>query len=95
MANHKKLKGRDEEITYEEACSYKDKAMTEFVYYLCALIDENTEDEEERANAKVKMSEKLGNLLYLSELSGALCDPNVFVSNIPYSEGVEIVEENA
>ena len=87
---HKKLIGKTETITYEEADRMQGKALTEFVYYMSTMIDENTEDEEERANAKVNLSTKLGNLMNLCELKGVLMDPDHYIAGLPHSDGVVI-----
>lgn len=89
---HKKLIGKTETITYEEADALRDKALTEFVYYMCTMIDDNTLDEEERANAKTNMSSKLGNLMSLCELKGLLMDPDYYIAGLPHSEGTRIEE---
>lgn len=86
----KALIGKTESITYEEAKDMRDRQMTEFAYYLCQMIDENTEDEEERANAKVNMSAKLGNLLSAEKLVGILTDPDMFLAELPYGETARI-----
>lgn len=86
------LVGKTESITLEEAMEFRDKANTEFLYYMKSIVDEATDDEDERADISVNMAEKLGNLMSMCELVGVLMDDDMYVSRIPHNEGVRIEE---
>ena len=86
------LVGKKESITLKEAIEYRDKANTEFLYYMKAIIDEATEDDEERSNISVKMAEKLGTVMSSCELVGVLMGDDAYISNLPHNEGVKIVD---
>lgn len=87
----KKLVGTEETMTLEEAMSFRDKAMTEFLFHMHSLVQEAVEDEEERANADVNLATKLGNVMSLSELVGILMDPDDYVQGLPGK--AEVVED--
>lgn len=86
------LVGKAERITLEEAMDFRDKASTDFLYYMKSIVDEATDDEEERADISVNMAKKLSNLMTSCELVGVLMDDDMYVSTIPHNEGVRIEE---
>lgn len=73
------LKGKDETITFEEADRLADAATTELLFYICGTIDEASDDEEERAQAKVTMATLVGKAMNASRLAGLLCDPDSYL----------------
>ena len=86
------LVGKTERITLEEAMDLRDKASIDFLYYMKSIVDEATDDEEERADISVNMAGKLSNLMASCELVGVLMDDDAYVSTIPHNEGVRIEE---
>lgn len=83
------LVGKTESITEEEASLLYDKQKTEFLYYMVSIVDESTDDEEERASLKMNLTNKLGNLLGTHELLCLLRGESVYLASLPYSEGVK------
>lgn len=79
---HKALKGKGESLRYVEAQEMRDKAMTEFLYYLCSIVDEATDDEDERAELKTNMAAKLENLISAAQLTGLLVDPDYYLMDL-------------
>lgn len=59
----KALKSTQETFTYADAQELADKLLTEYIYYLYTIVQEATEDNEERSNIIVNMSGKLSKLL--------------------------------
>ena len=87
------LKGKEETITYEEADRMADAAMTELLFYVCGTVDEATEDEDERAQAKVTMSKLVGKAVNASRLAGVLCDPASYLKDVFPEGAIASVEE--
>ena len=79
---HKVLRGKGESLRYVEAKEMRDKAMTEFLYYMCEIVDASTDDQDERADMKLNMSTKLENLVSAAQLTGLLVDPDYYLVNL-------------
>ena len=66
------LVGRTESITAAEAEEMQAKHVDEFLRYLIGLVDEATDDEDERATAKINLSKKLSSVLGANTLLALL-----------------------
>lgn len=86
------LIGKTETITLEEAIGFRDKAMTEFLYYMRSIVDEATDDEDERADISVNMAKKLESVTSACEFVGVLIGDDAYISKLPHNEGVRIGE---
>lgn len=84
------LVGKTDRFTLEEARELYEKLRTEYLYYTYALVNEVTDDEEERANINVNLAHRLGALLGACELIGVLEGPDAYLENLPLSDGVKI-----
>lgn len=95
MAN-KILAGKDggETITYEEAKQYMAAATDEVLGYLIDLVDKATDDEEDRAQAKVNISAKLNHALSMAMLTGLLRDPDEYLEDLRKVDPMIRIEEN-
>ena len=91
----KALTSGGETITLAEAVELRDKALDEFVGYLISLVDASVSNKEERANAKVNLSTRLGAVTSMSELVGLLEEPTDFTKGFPNGDKVAIVEVEA
>ena len=89
---HRKLVGKTESISFEEAEELFEKHRTEFLYWMYDMIKTATDDEDEQAQAEVNMANKLGSCLSACEMMGVLEDPDVYLAKIPHNEGVRIEE---
>lgn len=83
------LKGKEETITADEAWSMAEYAMTELLFYITDLVDEQTEDDEERSTAKVNFSQMVGKVRNGYFLAGLLADPDKYIENT-FPEGAEV-----
>lgn len=81
-----------ETITLMEAVDLRDKHMAEFIGYLVELVDSSVANKEERANAKVNMTKRLGALTSACELVGLLEEPEGYLRGLPGGENARIVE---
>ena len=92
----KALIGKDERITFEEASLLREKQVTELLFDICGMVDEATDDEEERANAKVNISRKLGGAIEAARLEGILTDVDGYLQSLrKYTPEVRIEEVDA
>lgn len=91
------LKGKEETITYKEADELAGLATDNLLGHICSLVDEASEDEEERANAKVVMAHLVGKAMNAAYLAGVLCDPDHYLSTLLPEDatGVEVSIEEA
>lgn len=83
------LKGKEETITAKEAYDMADLSMTELLFYITGMIDDLTEDEEERADAKVNMSQMVGKVRNGYFLAGLLADPEDYIAQT-FPEGADV-----
>lgn len=73
------LIGKEETITAKEAYDMADNSMTELLFYITGMIDDLTEDGEERADAKVNMAQMVGKVRNGYFLAGLLADPEKYI----------------
>lgn len=71
-----------EEITYEEACKLSEGKKSDILSYVIAIINEATEDEEERANLKVNFATHLAQFESSTMLRGILADGEEYISSL-------------
>ena len=89
----KVLIGKEERITAEEAANMRDKQMTDLLYDICCVVDEATNDEDERANAKVNIGRKLGGVVEAARIEGMLMDVDGYLESLrKYTPEVRIEE---
>lgn len=88
------LKGKEETITYEEAIGMAEKSMTELLFYLTGMVDDLTDDKEERATAKVNLSTMVGKMCNGYYLAGVLVDPAKYISDT-FIDGMTVTLEDA
>lgn len=92
----KALIGKKERITFEEAVCLRERQMTELLFDICSMVDEATDDEEERSNAKVNISRKLGGVIEAAKLEGILTDVDGYLESLrKYTPEVRIEEVDA
>ena len=88
------LIGRTESITLAEAEEMQAKNIDELLGYLIELVDEATEDEEERANAKINLSSKVSSLIGINTLVALLKgDDDYLAPLLKIDPDVKFVEE--
>ena len=78
----KALIGKNERITALEAKEMRKRQVDELVRDICCLVDEATEDEDERANAKVNITQKIGSLLEAALLEGMLMEHDEWLESL-------------
>lgn len=83
------LKGKNETIDADEAQEMAEKAMTELLFYITGMVNDLTEDEEERAAAKVNLSALVGKACNGYYLAGILADPDEYIRNT-FPEGATV-----
>ncbi len=82
------FKGINETMAFEEVDALSDKMLTQILFDIAMLVDECTEDEENRATAKVDYARKLGNFRNACILKGLLMDPDDYIRELNLPEGV-------
>jgi hypothetical protein len=86
------LKGKEETINASEAWAMAENSMTELLFYITGMVDDLTEDEEERSTAKVNLSQMVGKMSNGYFLAGLLADPDKYIAEtFPEGVGVSIV----
>lgn len=86
------LSGKSETITADEAWKMAENAMTELLFYTVGMVDELTEDEEERADAKINLSHMVGKVRNGYFLAGLLADPEKYIEEtFPKDAAVSIL----
>ena len=83
------LMGTTENITYKEAEQMAENAMTELLFYIVGMVDDLTEDEEERADAKVNLGKMVGKVANGYLLAGILKDPKEYIEET-FPEGSDV-----
>lgn len=83
------LMGTTESITYREADEMAGNAMNELLFYLVGMVDDLTEDEEERADAKVNLGNMVGKVANGYLLAGLLKDPEEYIKET-FPEGSNV-----
>lgn len=89
----KALKGINDTLTYKDACDLGDKLLTEYLYYLHSVIEETTDDYEERSNINVNLADRLTRVLNMHMTMGALKDPDIWLDEIRASLPEEVRNE--
>lgn len=84
-----------EKITAKESKEIREEQETTLFGYLIGLVDEATDDEEERANAKVNLAGMIGKYASAVELNVILEGEDIYLDKTfgDFGRTVEIVEE--
>lgn len=83
------LKGKEETIDASEALKMAENSMTELLFYVTGMVDDLTEDEDERATAKVNLSTLVGKTRNGYFLAGLLADPEDYIART-FPEGADV-----
>ncbi len=83
------LMGTTESITYREANEMADNAMNELLFYLIGMVDDLTDNEEERVDAKVNLGKMVGKVANGYLLAGILKDPEEYIKET-FPEGSNV-----
>lgn len=83
------LKGKEETINASEALKMAENSMTELLFYITGMVDDLTEDEEERSIAKINMSQMVGKVRNGYFLAGLLADPEDYIART-FPEGADV-----
>ena len=89
----KVLKGKEEELTLEEAEELAGGKSDELLMYIFSMVDDTTEDEDERYTAKANFTAMVMELANANLLVGILTDPDVYLKET-FPEGAEVSIEN-
>ena len=76
------IRGKEETISYIEMEETTDALMTELLAYIFSMVDEATEDEEERATAKTNFATMVGKLGHAYFMAGFLVSPKKFMEKM-------------
>lgn len=79
---HKMIRATGETITYQEASDILEQRYSYTMSEIISLVEEATDDEEERANAKVNLATSLGYLMNAAEMKGVLRDEDDYIDEL-------------
>ena len=91
----RKLIGKTETITAEEASQMREEQETQFLAYLIELIENAVDDEEERSNVKVHLASLYGKCAAAIELHTILSGEEQYLSKTfgKFASEVKILED--
>lgn len=91
----RKLIGKTESITVEEASQMREEQETQFLAYLIELVENAVDDEEERSNVKVHLACLYGKCAAAIELDTILSGEEQYLNKAfgEFASEVKILED--